>query len=64
MGNFRNHNLIVLNIMNIKRIEFISTIEKNGNPYDDMVEVFVTLENNFTYDITILTPKYLLSSIS
>ena len=24
-----------------------------------MVEVFVTLENNFTYDITILTPQYL-----
>ena len=24
-----------------------------------MVEVLVTLENNFTYDITILTPKYL-----
>lgn len=45
--------------MKIKKIEFISTIEKNGNPYDDMVEVFVTLENNFTYDITILTPQYL-----
>jgi len=45
--------------MKIKRIEFISTIEKNANPYDNMVEVLVTLENNFTYDITILTPQYL-----
>ena len=42
--------------MKIKNIRFISTIEKNGNPYDDIVEVLVTLENNFTYDITILTP--------
>ena len=45
--------------MKIKKIRFISTIEKNGNPYEDMVEVLVTLENNFTYDITILTPQYL-----
>lgn len=43
----------------MKKIKFISTIEKNGNPYDDIVEVLVTLENNFTYDITILTPQYL-----
>jgi len=44
--------------MEIKEIQLVTEIE---NIYDDAVDVNVTLDDNFTYVIEVVTPQHLLS---
>lgn len=44
--------------MEIKKIQVVTEIE---NIYDDSVDVIVTLDDDFSYVIDVVTPQYLLS---
>lgn len=47
--------------MLVKKIHFISPIEEITNIEDDNIDVFVELEDGYTYNLVIATPKNLIS---